>query len=82
MKSRLDEDLLQKIALATDGLYVRLSGAQSGLDYIYENRLSKMNKRELKSDMEKRYVERFQIPLGLAFVFLLIETCLGVRRKQ
>ncbi|MCM8782558.1 MAG: VWA domain-containing protein, partial [Candidatus Omnitrophica bacterium] len=40
VKSRLDEALLQKIALATGGSYVRASAKEFGLDLIYKEKLS------------------------------------------
>ena len=54
VKSRLNEDLLQKIALATGGAYVRASGAQFGLDLIYDRELSKIEKREIENKVEKK----------------------------
>ncbi len=81
VKSRLNEDLLEKITLQSDGIYVRSSGAEFGLDVIYEKRLSKIEKQEVESKMEKRYFDRFQIPLAIAFLFLLWETLIGLRRK-
>ncbi|OGX08890.1 MAG: hypothetical protein A2Z88_10070 [Omnitrophica WOR_2 bacterium GWA2_47_8] len=80
VKSRLNENVLQETAATTGGVYVRSGGARFGLDVIYDEHLSKMEKREIKAQMEKRYFERFQIPLFLAFVFLLWETLLTVRR--
>lgn len=82
IKSRLNEDLLQKIALTTDGMYVRSSGAQFGLDLIYDERLSKMERREIKTDKEKRYFDRFQFPLALALLLLVVETLLSTRKKE
>jgi Ca-activated chloride channel family protein len=82
VKSRLNEKLLQEIALSTGGIYVKSSGAQFGLDYIYDNALSKSDKRETQAAKQKEYFERFQFPLALAALLLVIETCLGVRRKQ
>lgn len=81
VKSRLNEGLLQQIALATGGTYVRASGAQFGLDVIYD-RLSQLEKREIKSQMEKRYFERFQIPLGIALILLIVETIITTRKKE
>ncbi len=80
VKSRLNEAMLKEIAAATGGVYVRSSGAEMGLDYIYENYLSRLEKRDIESKMEQRYYERFQIPLFLAFVFLVLATRLAVRR--
>lgn len=44
VKSRLNEDLLQKVALASGGIYVRASGTQFGLDLIYDREISKFEK--------------------------------------
>lgn len=82
VKSRLNEDMLQKIALATQGVYVRASGAQFGLDTIYEQELSKLEKRDIESKMEKRYHERFQIPLAIALLLLVVETGLTTYRGR
>lgn len=80
VKSRLNEKLLREISLMTGGLYVKSVGAQFGLDVIYERELSKLQKREFESKMEKRYFERFQFPLSIAFILLLIESCLFTRK--
>jgi len=82
VKSRLDEKLLQEIALAAGGVYVRASGAQFGLELIYDQELSKLEKREIASQKEKRFHERFQIPLGLALILLCAETLLTNRKKR
>lgn len=73
IKSRLNEHILQKIALVTGGTYVRSSGAEFGLDLIYEKKLSKMEKKEIKAQMNKFYHERFQIPLVIALMLLIFE---------
>ena len=82
VKSRLNEEVLQRIALTTGGTYVRSSGAEFGLDLIYEERLSKMEKREIKAQMSKLYYERFQIPLFIALLFLIIEPFINDRKKR
>lgn len=82
VKSRLNEGLLKQIALITGGVYVKASGSRFGLDLIYERELSKLEKREIGAKMEKKYFERFQFPLGLAALLLVIETCLTTRKKK
>lgn len=74
VKTRLDEALLQKIALATDGAYVRSTNTEFGLDLLYKERLSKMEKRELESKMNKYYDERFQLFLLPALLLLVLES--------
>lgn len=82
VKSRLNEAVLQKIALGTGGIYVRSSGAEFGLELIYDDRLSKMEKRDIKQKMNKLYHERFQIPLAVALLLLLAESFIGEARKR
>ena len=82
VKSRLNEKLLQEIALTTGGAYVRASGAEFGLETLYDREISKLEKHEFESKMDKRYFERFQIPLTLAVILLFCETCLPRRKKQ
>lgn len=81
VKSRLNEAILQKIALATGGSYVRSSGAEFGLDLIYEEKLSTMERRELKAQMAKRYHERFQIPLAIAALLLILEPLISDKKR-
>ncbi|MDP8212600.1 MAG: VWA domain-containing protein [Candidatus Zapsychrus exili] len=78
VKSRLNENILQEVSLLTDGTYVHASGARFGLDLIYDQRLVTMEKHEIKSTMEKRYFDRFQIPLLIALIFLCWETLIGI----
>ncbi|MBP6343955.1 MAG: VWA domain-containing protein [Candidatus Omnitrophica bacterium] len=82
VKSRLNENLLQRIAYETGGAYVRSSGAEFGLDYIYEQHLALLEKREIEEKMQKKYFERFQLPLSLALALLLFETFLSRRRQE
>ncbi|MCK5215942.1 MAG: VWA domain-containing protein [Candidatus Omnitrophica bacterium] len=82
VKSRLNEKILQEIALTTGGVYIRASGAQFGLDLIFERELAKFEKREIESQMEKRYYERFQIPLAFMLILFVIEMCLPYRKKE
>lgn len=81
VKSRLDEAALQKIALATGGSYVRASAKEFGLELIYKEKLSGMEKRELETKMAKQYEERFQVPLAMSFLLLAVEFLLSDRRK-
>jgi Ca-activated chloride channel homolog len=66
VKSRLNEKLLQQIAYNTAGAYVRSSGSQFGLDYLYERQLSKLEKTDIDQKQQKKYHERFQWFLSAA----------------
>ncbi len=82
VKSRLDETTLQKIALTTGGGYVRASGAEYGLDIIYNEKIATMEKKELESKLQKRYEERYQIPVAIALGLLCLEVFLSERRRR
>ena len=80
VKTRLDESTLQEIALNTGGSYVKATNTEFGLDAIYEEKLSQMEKREIENKMVKKYHERFQIPLMFALLLLCIESFVRVRK--
>lgn len=80
IKSKLDEITLQKIALTTGGSYLRSTATEFGLDLLYKERLSKMEKRELEGKMVKQYEERFQILLGIALLLFLSEPIINDRK--
>ncbi|MBF0489963.1 MAG: VWA domain-containing protein [Candidatus Omnitrophica bacterium] len=74
VKSHLNEELLQQIAYETGGAYVRSSGAEFGLDYLYSHELSKWAKRTLEEKEQKKYYEQYQwfVLLGLILLGLSI----------
>jgi Ca-activated chloride channel family protein len=72
--TRLDETVLQQIALETGGTYVRSVTGDLDLNKIYrENIQPKIEKKELKTQRRKLWIERFQWSIFLALVCLLIE---------
>jgi len=82
VKSRLNESLLQKIALSTGGLYVRASGARFGLDEIYRKEISRLDQTEFEATIQRHYFEQFQWPLGTACIVLVVAAALPVRRLK
>ena len=80
VKSRLDEATLKQLAVDTGGVYLHAAGPSMGLTELYDDYIAKMDTRELASTLEKRYEQRFQIPLGLAIVCFLAEWLVGERR--
>lgn len=78
VRSRLDEDTLKSIASQTGGIYVRSSASRFGLDVIYDERLSKIKKKQMEETVERSYEERFQFPLALALMVFLAEMILQV----
>lgn len=77
VKSRLNEEVLQKIALTTGGMYIRSTSAEFGLDLLYRKRLSAMEKSDFESKMNKFYEERYQIFLALGLLLILTETLIS-----
>jgi Ca-activated chloride channel family protein len=71
--SRLDEETLQKISSLTDGKYYRATPGEEEVHKIHEN-VSQMDKKEFQSKIYLTYVDRFQIPLGIALFFILLES--------
>jgi len=79
--TKLDEEMLQKIALITDGKYYHATASEFELDKIYDE-ISKMEKKELSSRLFTQYEDRFQYFLGIAFILLCIEFIIGDRKKR
>ena len=82
VKSRLGEDTLKKLAIDTGGVYLHATGADLGLADLYRDHIATMEKRELASTLERRYEHRYQIPLGLALILLIVEALTGERRIE
>lgn len=78
--SRLDEKPLRTLALETGGKYFRATAAEGEVEEIAKV-LAAMDAAGSGTVLRTRWVERFQIPLALAIVALLVETLLSDRRK-
>lgn len=79
--TRLNEDILKQISLATEGKYVRATSANIGLDIIY-NEIRKMKKEELESKMYTEYNDQFQVFAGLSLILLLLEFIIMERKNR
>jgi len=78
--SKMDEATLQKIALETGGKYYRATPSELELDKIFDN-IAGMEKKELEGRRVLQYEDRFQWPLALAIVFILIEVFIPERLR-
>ena len=74
--SRLDEATLEKIATITGGRYFRATTGEDELQRIYDA-VSQMDKKEFQTKVYLTYVDRFQIPLGIALFFILLESLIS-----
>jgi len=79
--TKLDENMLQKIASAGNGMYIRASNSNSGLKNIYDE-IDKMEKQELSSKVFSEYDDQFQYLIFFAFLALLIDFMLLERRNR
>jgi len=70
--TRLNEEVLKEIAAAGGGIYVHASNANMGFETILE-KINAMNKIDLQEITFSRYESKYQYPLALGLVFLLIE---------
>ncbi len=82
VKSRLDEETLQALALRTQGIYVRSAAGDFGMDTVYEQGIAQLQRKEYEERLQKRYFERFQWPLGFAVALLALEMFVSDRRKS
>jgi Ca-activated chloride channel family protein len=78
--TKLDEEILKKIAVTTNGNYVRASNSNIGLDEIF-NEIRKMKKQDLESTMYTEYNDQFQIFAAIA-LFLLLADFIIMERKN
>ncbi len=81
VKSHLDEKTLQEIALLTGGKFARADSQVWPLDRIYRECIGRMEKRRLAAKKLKRYEHRFQYPLALALLLLVVEPFIDERKK-
>lgn len=79
--SKLDTVLLQKIALLTGGKKGAIGAGSFPLEEIYQEEISKMEKKELQSERQKRFENRFQWPLFIAIILYVIEAVLIERKR-
>lgn len=78
--TKLDEATLESIAQATDGLYVRASKQDLGLDEVVRE-INAMEKSELDTLRFEEYNEQYAYALVVALVLLLLEFALLDRRN-
>ncbi len=84
--TRLDETTLERVAVETGGAYVRSTTGNLDLEKIYtEGIRSSLDATELESTRQKKWEERFQWPLFVAVLIVMLEPFLpeqGRRRRR
>jgi Ca-activated chloride channel family protein len=79
--TKLDEDILRKIAIAGNGSYVRASNSNLGLDQIF-GEIKKMKKQDLESKMFTEYNDQFQIFASFALLLMLLDFIIMERKNR
>ncbi|MCX6260847.1 MAG: VWA domain-containing protein, partial [Bacteroidia bacterium] len=79
--TKLDEEILKKIAISAGGNYIRASNSNIGLDEIFSD-IRKMKKDELESTMYTEYNDQFQIFTAIALFFLILEIIIMDRKNR
>ena len=78
--TKLNEAMLQQIATAGNGIYVRASNSNVGLEKIYED-INKLDKTEIDAKVFTDYEDQFQWFVGVAIILLLIEVLISSSKK-
>lgn len=79
--TKLNEQILKEIAGAGNGVYVRATNSDAGLNNILSE-IDKLEKKQFESKMYSDYEDRFQWFISAALLFLLFETFLTERKSK
>ena len=79
--TRLDENVLQEVARAGNGIYVRAGNSEFGLNPIIDD-IKKMEDEKYTSIVFEEYDERFMYFFAIALFFLVLEMLIGDRRPK
>jgi len=81
--TKLDADVLRQMVNATpEGKYLNVSTGTIDLGDVYARLIDSAEKRELESKTMKRYEEKFQGFLAVAFVLLSLEMLISDRKRE
>ena len=79
--TRLDEKVLQEVAEAGNGVYVRAGNSEFGLNPVIDD-IRKMEDERYSSIVFEEYDEQFMYFFGIALFFLVLEMLVGERRSK
>ena len=79
--SRLQEQTLESLSRETGGLYIRATSAAASLERLVQ-RIEAMEKRSFGSEMINSLEERFQWPIALAILALVLHLGLSPFRRE
>jgi Ca-activated chloride channel family protein len=81
VKSRLNEALLQEIAVKSGGFYLPLQGANT-IEVLFQKGLAPLPTTERTSKLMKRHKDQFYWPLSLVIILLIIEVFIPEQKGQ
>jgi Ca-activated chloride channel homolog len=79
--TKLNQQTLQEISAAGNGIFVRATNSDAGLNYVLDA-IDKMEKKEFESKIYSDYEDQFQIFIAIALLLLLVETFLTERKSK
>ncbi len=79
--TRLNESLLQQVAAAGNGAYVRANNTRSGLETIL-GEINKIAKSEIEARIFTDYENKFQLFIGFALALLILEILITLKKSS
>jgi len=79
--SKLNENMLKQIAKAGEGVYIRASNTQAGLNSLFDE-INKMEKEEIEAKVYKDYEHRFQYVFAIVLFLLLLDFVILERKNK
>jgi len=79
--TKLNSTMLQQIADAGNGIYVRANNSRAGLDRVFDE-INALEKSEIESRVFTDYEDRFQYFIAIALIFLVLEMLLMSRKGK
>lgn len=78
--TKLNEQMCQEIAAAGNGVYIRIDNT-SNAQKLLQKEIDKLAKADIETSVYSEYNEQFQVMAWIAFVFLLLEMLLMVKKN-
>lgn len=82
VKTSLQEDVLQQLALQTGGAYVRAVPGDFGVERLVQEGLADLKRSEHESKLVRSSVDRYPWFVGMALLLLLVESLLPERVRK
>ena len=79
--TKLDEKMLQEIAVAGKGTYIRANNTEVGINNVFDE-INKMEKSELESRVYTDYNEQFFYFIAIAFALVIFEYCVMENKNK